>query len=170
MQPDKYQISTVIKVPHLTSGWRWLFQFHDRTLPSLWAPAGQRETWVTTRRWNVRAHFIQLIFKFHGDQVLYLVGTGTSVRAPSMTACCRRTNATKGVSRKSTSPTSTFDASASRGNFFMNLFFSCWSKRRGKKKDKSQTMKMTREGDHTLKNSRSVFLSRAVWSMIEVTL
>lgn len=59
--------------------------------------------------------------------VSYLVGTGTSVRAPSMTACCRRTNATKGFSRKSTSPTSTFDASASRGNFFMNLFFSCRS-------------------------------------------
>lgn len=55
----------------------------------------------------------------------HLVGTGTSVRAPNMTACCRRTNATKGFSRKSTSPTKTLDASASRGNFFMNLFFSC---------------------------------------------
>ena len=61
----------------------------------------------------------------------YLVGTGTSVRAPSITACCNLTNATKGVSRKSTSPTRTLDASASRGSFFMNLFFS-WSERGGK--------------------------------------
>ncbi|TNN58159.1 hypothetical protein EYF80_031592 [Liparis tanakae] len=55
---------------------------------------------------------------------VYLVGTGTSVSAPSITACCRRTNATKGASRKSTSPTSTLEASASLGNFFMNLFLS----------------------------------------------
>lgn len=54
----------------------------------------------------------------------HLVGTGTSVKAPSITAFCRRTNATKGASKKSTSPTSTFDASASLGNFFMNLFLS----------------------------------------------
>lgn len=54
----------------------------------------------------------------------HLVGTGTSVKAPSITAFCRRTNATNGASRKSTSPTSTFDASASLGNFFMNLFLS----------------------------------------------
>lgn len=54
----------------------------------------------------------------------HLVGTGTSVKAPSITACCRRTNATNGASRKSTSPTSTLEASASLGNFFMNLFLS----------------------------------------------
>lgn len=59
------------------------------------------------------------------SRLSHLVGTGTSVRAPNMTACCRRTNATKGFSRKSTSPTRTFEASASRGSFFMNLFFSC---------------------------------------------
>lgn len=60
----------------------------------------------------------------------YLVGTGTSVSAPSMTACCSLTKATKGASRKSTSPTSTLEASASLGNFFINLFFS-WTDRRG---------------------------------------
>lgn len=41
-----------------------------------------------------------------------------------MTACCSLTKATKGVSRKSTSPTRTLEASASLGSFFMNLFFS----------------------------------------------
>lgn len=64
----------------------------------------------------------------------YRVGTGTSVRAPSMTACCSLTKAMKGLSRKSTSPTSTLEASASRGNFFMNLFFSCSSERGRKRK------------------------------------
>lgn len=64
----------------------------------------------------------------------YRVGTGTSVRAPSMTACCSRTKAMKGLSRKSTSPTSTLEASASRGSFFMNLFFSCSSERGRKRK------------------------------------
>lgn len=54
----------------------------------------------------------------------YLVGTGTSVSPPRVVACARRTKATKGLSRKSTSPTSTFDASASLGIFFMNLFLS----------------------------------------------
>lgn len=55
----------------------------------------------------------------------YLVGTGTSVRPPSVVAWAKRTKATKGLLRKSTSPTSTLEASASRGIFFMNLFFSC---------------------------------------------
>lgn len=64
----------------------------------------------------------------------YRVGTGTSVSAPSMTACCSRTKAMKGLSRKSTSPTSTLEASASRGSFFMNLFFSCSSARGRKRK------------------------------------
>lgn len=62
----------------------------------------------------------------------YRVGTGTSVRAPNITACCSRTKAMKGLSRKSTSPTSTLEASASRGNFFMNLFFNCISRRERK--------------------------------------
>jgi len=69
-----------------------------------------------------------------GGEFSYRVGTGTSVRAPNMTACCSRTKAMKGLSRKSTSPTSTLDASASRGNFFMNLFFSCVRKRGRKRK------------------------------------
>lgn len=56
--------------------------------------------------------------------IFYLVGTGTSVRPPSVVAWARRTKATKGLLRKSTSPTRTLDASASRGIFFMNLFFS----------------------------------------------
>ncbi len=58
------------------------------------------------------------------DESKYLVGTGTSVSAPNMTACCSLTKATKGLSRKSTSPTRTLEASASLGSFFMNLFFS----------------------------------------------
>lgn len=53
----------------------------------------------------------------------YLVGTGTSVRPPRVVAWARRTNATKGLLRKSTSPTKTLEASASLGIFFMNLFF-----------------------------------------------
>lgn len=57
----------------------------------------------------------------------HLVGTGTSVRPPSVVAWAKRTKDTKGFSRKSTSPTRTFDASASRGIFFMNLFFN-WQK------------------------------------------
>lgn len=67
-----------------------------------------------------------------GAEFSYRVGTGTSVRAPNITACCSRTKAMKGLSRKSTSPTSTLEASASRGNFFMNLFFNCISKREWK--------------------------------------
>lgn len=66
-----------------------------------------------------RSRKTSLIFVFH------LVGTGTSVRPPSVVAWARRTKATKGLLRKSTSPTKTLDASASLGIFFMNLFFSC---------------------------------------------
>lgn len=83
-----------------------------------------------------------------GQNFRHLVGTGTSVRAPSITACCRRTNATKGVSRKSTSPTSTLEASASLGNFFMNLFFS-W------KAQKRKATGVERCSVHTSKPSRS---------------
>lgn len=73
-------------------------------------------------------------FYFKRWKFSYRVGTGTSVRAPNMTACCSRTKAMKGLSKKSTSPTSTLEASASRGNFFMNLFFSCVSERGRKRK------------------------------------
>lgn len=58
----------------------------------------------------------------------HLVGTGTSVRPPSVVACAKRTKETIGLSKKSTSPIRTLEASASRGIFFMNLFFS-WQKR-----------------------------------------
>lgn len=75
-----------------------------------------------------------------GQGAAYLVGTGTSVRAPSMTACCSRTKAMKGESKKSTSPTSTLEASASRGSFFMNLFFSCMGKAK-------KTQLISREGN-----------------------
>lgn len=63
--------------------------------------------------------------------LFHLVGTGTSVRPPSVVAWARRTKATKGLLRKSTSPTKTLEASASLGIFFMNLFFS-YRKRRDK--------------------------------------
>lgn len=116
-------------VPRPTSGWRWLFRFHDRTSLCPSAPAGQRGIYRTaTKPIHNKAHLadatVLRLVTLNG-RPSYLVGTGTSVRAPNMTACCRRTNATKGFSRKSTSPTRTFEASASRGSFFMNLFFSC---------------------------------------------
>lgn len=50
---------------------------------------------------------------------LYLVGMGTSVSPVSSTAGDRRTNATMDLSKKSSSPTSTLDASAPVGIFFM---------------------------------------------------
>ena len=50
---------------------------------------------------------------------IYLVGMGTSVSPVSSTAGDRRTKATMGLSRKSSSPTSTLEASAPSGIFFM---------------------------------------------------
>lgn len=52
---------------------------------------------------------------------LYLVGTGTSVRPVIRTAGANRTKAIMGFSRKSTSPTSTLEASAPGGIFFMKF-------------------------------------------------
>lgn len=54
----------------------------------------------------------------------YLLGTGTSVTPPSIIDWTSRTNATNGLSKKSTSPTKTLEASASLGIFFINLFLS----------------------------------------------
>lgn len=51
----------------------------------------------------------------------YLVGTGTSVRPVIRTAGDSRTKAIIGFSRKSTSPTSTLEASAPGGIFFMKF-------------------------------------------------
>lgn len=50
---------------------------------------------------------------------LYLVGMGTSVSPVNNRAGERRTNATMGLSRKSSSPTSTLEASAPVGIFFI---------------------------------------------------
>lgn len=47
------------------------------------------------------------------------VGIGISVRSPSITPFCRRMKAVIGLTRKSTSPTRTFDASEFAGSFFM---------------------------------------------------
>lgn len=56
---------------------------------------------------------------------IYLVGMGTSVSPVSSTAGERRTKATMGLSRKSSSPTSTLEASAPSGIFFMKCM-STW--------------------------------------------
>ena len=45
-----------------------------------------------------------------------------------MVASCRRMKADKGFSKKSTSPTRMFDASAPFGIFFMKALFTCISK------------------------------------------
>lgn len=93
-----------------------------------------------------------ILVPFPGAQFSYRVGTGTSVRAPSMTACCSRTKAMKGLSRKSTSPTSTLEASASRGNFFMNLFFSCISE-----KGRKGTLSLVRQANRNVHKIHPVF-------------
>lgn len=110
--------------PRLTSGWRWIVRSRGKTWLSPSVPAGQRGIYGAART-AIHNDAVTVLRSASLACATYLVGTGTSVRAPNMTACCRRTNATKGFSRKSTSPTRTLDASASRGNFFMNLFFSC---------------------------------------------
>ena len=48
-----------------------------------------------------------------------LVGMGTSVKSPRITPFSRRIKAVIGLSRKSTSPTRTLDASEFAGSFFM---------------------------------------------------
>lgn len=47
------------KVPRLTSGWQWLFQFHGRTSPSLSVPAGQREIYTIARKWQFKIGLFQ---------------------------------------------------------------------------------------------------------------
>jgi len=54
------------------------------------------------------------------------VGTGTSVKSPRTTGCTSRMKAETGFSRQSTSPTSTFEASAPGGIFFKNDVFPCY--------------------------------------------
>ncbi len=48
-----------------------------------------------------------------------LVGTGTSVRSPNMTASLSLIKAERGLSRTFNSPTRMFEASAPLGIFFM---------------------------------------------------
>lgn len=62
------------------------------------------------------------------------MGTGTSVRPVIRTAGDSRTKAIMGFSRKSTSPTSTLEASAPGGIFFMK-FMSTWNQWKTEKKD-----------------------------------
>lgn len=57
---------------------------------------------------------------------IYRVGTGTSVRPERSTAGESLTKAIIGLSKKSTSPTNTFDASAPEGIFLMK-FISTYS-------------------------------------------
>lgn len=68
---------------------------------------------------------------FHVHKVFqfYLVVMGTSVRPLSSTAGDRRTKATTGRSRKSSSPTKTLEASAPGGIFFMKWRSICWTGR-----------------------------------------
>lgn len=56
----------------------------------------------------------------------YLVGTGTSVSPDRRTAGASRTNAIIGLSKKSTSPTKTLDASAPVGIFLMKFMSTYW--------------------------------------------
>lgn len=66
------------------------------------------------RLWNSR-----VVFFFFRSNTYYLVVMGTSARPLSNTAGARRTNATTGRSRNSSSPTRTLEASAPGGIFFM---------------------------------------------------
>jgi len=54
-----------------------------------------------------------------------LVGTGTSVRSPSITACFRRMKAETWFSRNSTCPIITLDASAPGGSFLKKCWLPC---------------------------------------------
>lgn len=56
----------------------------------------------------------------------YLVGTGTSVNPERRTAGANLTNAMIGLSKKSTSPTKTLDASAPVGIFLMKFMSTYW--------------------------------------------
>lgn len=82
---------------------------------------------IRTVQFNCSTHFMSSRQRLQKSSNVYLVGTGTSVSPPSVVAWARRTNATKGFSRKSTSPINTLDASASLGIFFMNLFLNYWA-------------------------------------------
>lgn len=62
------------------------------------------------------------------QSVVYRVGMGTSVSPVSSTAGERRTKATMGLSRKSSSPTSTLEASAPSGIFFIKCMSTWWDK------------------------------------------
>lgn len=118
---------------HPPSGLLWLGQSHYMTWPCLGAPREwtgictvMRQIWTFASMAGVCiTDFVKWGWKSNRYcRSYHLVGTGTSVRPPSVVAWARRTKATKGLLRKSTSPTKTFDASASLGIFFMNLFFS----------------------------------------------
>lgn len=115
---------------HPPLGSLWPGQSHYTTWPFLGVPKEQtgickvaKQTWGLS--WDCRCW----LWTETGHVWFYLVGTGTSVRPPRVVAWANRTKATKGLLRKSTSPTKTLDASASLGIFFMNLFFS-YRKRR----------------------------------------
>lgn len=62
------------------------------------------------------------------ELTLYLVGTGTSVNPERRTAGASLTNAIIGLSKKSTSPTRTLDASAPEGIFLMKFISTYWQK------------------------------------------
>ena len=71
---------------------------------------------------RVMIHFVSVLEELaQGPSMMKrnLVGTGTSVRSPSIAASCRRMKAEKGFSKKSTSPTRMLEASAPFGIFFM---------------------------------------------------
>lgn len=65
---------------------------------------------------------LKVLGQKHAEKgALHLVGTGTSVSPESRTAGASLTNAMMGLSKKSTSPTSTLDASAPEGIFLMKF-------------------------------------------------
>lgn len=85
----------------------------------MWAQQQEEKPYMKEKRkmWNKQ----QLGITSSSVQTLHLVGTGTSVRPVMRTAGDSRKKAMMGFSRKSTSPTSTLEASAPGGIFFMKF-------------------------------------------------
>lgn len=74
-----------------------------------------------------------------GEVEHYLVVMGTSARPLSSTAGAKRTKATTGRSRNSSSPTRTLEASAPGGIFFMKWRSICVTRQRERKTNTSGT-------------------------------
>lgn len=119
------QTTFFLLLPHLSLVWPWICQSHGIGDLSRVGPKAGKETLNEKKKrkgkWHCEINSSVTSLTSAFMRLFYLVGTGTSVRPVMRTAGDSRTKAMMGFSRKSTSPTSTLEASAPGGIFFMKF-------------------------------------------------